>query len=265
MRSCSLSFSLNWSRFLKDNKDGEFKNLSHTNLWTVSFLKGNDHTPMLKANLTQVFLDLKKWERKTIIFEKVPRSIKIVLPCDMSTHDSLAEMKQLACFRCREMHNLFRVLFEVKPVLCSLKQLASETQAFVADLIALNTATADFVRQFPSPVLFIYGAHCMTCAQEKILKEMTKDDRGVNPLPLNWSEDTPLEGRLIRVFRTYPLQNHRPEGSLATGFSDVQFVFCETHALMRTTESIIQAALPQVFQENLAGELNKKLEEVGVG
>ena len=151
MRSCSLSFSLNWSRFLKDNKDGEFKNLSDTNLWTVSFLKGNDHTPMLKANLTQVFLDLKKWERNTIHnLQKIPHSIKIVLPCDMSTHDSLAEMKQLACFRCREMHNLFRVLFEVKPVLCSLKQLASETQTFVGDLIALNTATPDFVRRFPS-------------------------------------------------------------------------------------------------------------------
>ena len=41
-------------------------------------------------------------------------------------------------------------------------------------------------------------------------------------------------------------------------------IFCETHALMRTTESLTQAILPQMFQEKLADDLNRKLEEVGV-
>jgi len=41
-------------------------------------------------------------------------------------------------------------------------------------------------------------------------------------------------------------------------------IFCETHALMLTTESLAQAILPQMFQEKLADDLNRKLEEVGV-
>jgi len=49
-----------------------------------------------------------------------------------------------------------------------------------------------------------------------------------------------------------------------TGFSDLQMIFCETHALMLTTESLAQAILPQMFQEKLADDLNRKLEEVGV-
>jgi len=96
------------------------------------------------------------------------------------------------------------------------------------------------------------------------LTEMTEDKKTVTPLPASWDLNTPLQSRFVRVFRTFPLGNHRPEDCLATGFSDLQLIFCETHALMRTTESLTQAILPQMFQEKLADDLNRKLEEVGV-
>ena len=64
--SLRFHFFIVWRRFLKDNRDGNFKNLSHTNLWTVAFLKGNDKESMLKKNVTKVFGDLKNWEGEVV-------------------------------------------------------------------------------------------------------------------------------------------------------------------------------------------------------
>ena len=143
-----------------------------------------------------------------------------------------------------------------------MRELGTTTHTSPQDLLALNSADANVVSAF----LLMFGSMFIRCnvRQEKTLMEMTKERKTVTPLPEHWDLDTPLDGRSVRVFRAFPLLNHRPEESLATGFSDLQMVFCETHALMRISESLLQALLPKVFNEKLAEDLNAVLNKVNI-
>ena len=149
-RLLSLSFhiSIVWRRFLKDNSDGEFKNLSHNNLWTVAFLKGNDKKSMLKKNVTKVFRDLKNWEGKVVDCKGKNHPVITLVPCDMSTHNTVTEADHMACFRCKEKHENFRIMFEVVQVRCCMRELGTTTHTSPQDLLALNSADANVVSAF---------------------------------------------------------------------------------------------------------------------
>ena len=62
--------------------------MSHNNLWTVAFLKGNDKKSMLKKNVTKVFRDLKNWEGKVVDCKGKNHPVITLVPCDMSTQHS---------------------------------------------------------------------------------------------------------------------------------------------------------------------------------
>ena len=122
--------------------------MSHTNLWTVAFLKGNDKKDTLRANLSKTFVDLRSWGRKTVMFKEEKREICVVTPCDMSTQNSLTEAVGMTCFRCKERHQDFRIMFAVVQVMCSLRELGTATDTSPQDLFALNSASADIVSEF---------------------------------------------------------------------------------------------------------------------
>jgi len=182
----------------------------------------------------------------------------------MSTHNTVTKADHMACFRCKEKHENFRIMFEVVQVQCSIRELANETHTSPQDLLKLNSAEDDLVsaRLF----LFLFVSVFIPCnvRQEITFREMTTERKTVMRLPENWDLNTPLSGRSVRVFRAFSLLNHRPENSLATGFSDLQMVSCETHALMRISESLLQALLPNVFHEKTAEMLNAALSKVDI-
>ena len=110
--------------------------MSHTNLWTVAFLKGNDKKDTLRANLSKTFVDLRSWGRKTVTFKEEKREICV-------TQNSLTEAVGMTCFRCKERHQDFRVMFAVVQVTCSLRELGTATDTSPQDLLALNSASTE--------------------------------------------------------------------------------------------------------------------------
>ena len=54
----------------------------------------------------------------------------------------------MACFRCKEMHQNFRVMFEVVQVRCCMRELGTTTHTSPQDLLALNSADANVVSAF---------------------------------------------------------------------------------------------------------------------
>jgi hypothetical protein len=70
-----------------------------------------------------------------------------------------------------------------------------------------------------------------------------------------------IQGK-VRVYRQYPLLNDRPADCVLDDFPDDKLFPCETHGIMRVTESIVKAYLPKVFNEGECEKLNKNLEEL---
>lgn len=130
------------------------KNLSHKNLWTTAFLEGNDKPEMLKANLRETFQQVTGWKNKSLKMKEQPgkpepshRTI-VLLPCDMSTHNSLTDAEHMTCFRCGRKHAEFRVMFTVvEDAQCTLQELAEKTLTSSKDLLQINTADPHMVRR----------------------------------------------------------------------------------------------------------------------
>jgi len=58
----------------------------------------------LKKNVTKVFRDLKNWEGKVVERKEKNHPVITLVPCDMSTHNTVTEADHMACFRCKEKH-----------------------------------------------------------------------------------------------------------------------------------------------------------------
>ena len=114
--------------------------MSLKSLWTICFLRGNDHIELMSRNLREVFEKFKRLHGTEHVHENSVRKIVGIFACDMSTHDSATEKDHMTCFRCGEAHSTFREIFVVEDGNGrTLEEIARDCNCFVSDLIDINS------------------------------------------------------------------------------------------------------------------------------
>lgn len=136
---------LDFCSFLKDNCDGRAKNLSALGLWTIAFVNGNDTADLMRRNFEGVI--------KAIFAKDGVRMrgkmVRVVMPCDMASHNDLVVTEHLKCFRClwhlSEMRTMFVV---VEGGGRTLAEIAAQQRAHLKTLQAVNVGAdgVEFVR-----------------------------------------------------------------------------------------------------------------------
>jgi len=229
------------------------KNLSCDQLWSLAFLQGKDDHNLIDANLRGMlkdFLKMRRFKGKDIIQ---------LMPCDMSTHNSMTRALHMTCFRCLEHRNNFREIFEVINCKRTLEEVASERDCFVSDLRVINSGES--VREFRLEAEANNGLIILEqTKKEAVLQQLTAGKNGVTALAPDTRSDQVLN-RPLRVYKKYPLCDHRPSNCTATGLSDLQLPFCETHGIMRVSENLTNAMLFVMLNTGLAAKINKKLSD----
>ena len=169
-----------------------------------------------------------------------------LMPCDMSTHNSMTKAEHMTCFRCQEHHDYLREMFEVINGTFTLKEVAKDRNCFVSDLLVINSGESVSFGK-------IIEGHARKCnfeikiiIKETVLQELTKDKAAVPALANDTTADQVLRGPL-RVYKSYPMQNHRPPGCTAEDIKDLQLPFCETHGIMRVSETLTNSMLSVIF------------------
>lgn len=92
-----------------------------------------------------------------------------------------------------------------------------------------------------------------------LLKTLTEENESPDAVSSEHDISSAFENKRVRLFKTFPLVSERAGQSLLAGIRDERLVFCETHGIMRVTESIVGAGLGTAFNQGLLEKYNANL------
>lgn len=104
----------------------------------MGFLNGKDDDLLVAANLQEPLAAIRSgYIQQPLLTEK---KILAVMPCDMSTHNSITDAAHLTCFRCGNGLHAFRVMFEMRTVNGeTIADIAKELDCDPLDLCMVNS------------------------------------------------------------------------------------------------------------------------------